>query len=167
MTKPKLYHYAISSCSFRVRIAFNVKNIEYEAVVVQPGSRAAEYAKVNPQGLVPFLQAGSKGVAQVSLRIFVDATFARNLHLPHSLLHCACRALTRTRSRSRCASSSSQKRLYLARSSYPAIPREGLGRGELRHTSFRKYSRCRTHGWTSTCTHWLGRLQRFQGSYDM
>lgn len=54
----KLYTYFRSSAAFRVRIALNLKALGYEPVVVHLAKgehRAPEYARVNPQALVPTL----------------------------------------------------------------------------------------------------------------
>src|SRR5690606_35884138 len=53
-----LYTYFRSSAAFRVRIALNIKGLEYEPVVIwlPDGEQAAEpYRQVNPQALVPTL----------------------------------------------------------------------------------------------------------------
>ena len=55
----KLYTYFRSSAAFRVRIALNLKGISYEPVFVHLAKgehRKPEYAKVNPQALVPTLE---------------------------------------------------------------------------------------------------------------
>ena len=53
-----LHNYFRSSTSYRVRIALNLKRIEYEYVahhLRHGGNRAPGYLAVNPQGLVPAL----------------------------------------------------------------------------------------------------------------
>ncbi|KAL4655186.1 hypothetical protein ACB092_01G432500 [Castanea dentata] len=59
--KLKLYSYWTSSCSFRVRIALNLKglNYEYKAVDLLKGEQLSpEFAKLNPVGYVPVLVDG-------------------------------------------------------------------------------------------------------------
>jgi maleylacetoacetate isomerase len=56
----RLYTYWRSSAAFRVRIALNLKGLDYESVpkhLVRDGGeqRAREYLALNPQGLVPAL----------------------------------------------------------------------------------------------------------------
>ena len=65
----KLYTYWRSSAAYRVRIALNLKNIEYEAVPVslKPGDdehRKDEYRALNPQMLVPFFDDGNVAIGQ-------------------------------------------------------------------------------------------------------
>ena len=55
----KLYDYYRSSASYRVRIALNLKGLEYERVAVnllENGQKSDEYRARNPQGLVPMLE---------------------------------------------------------------------------------------------------------------
>ncbi|KAF3970845.1 hypothetical protein ACB098_01G375500 [Castanea mollissima] len=59
--KLKLYSFWWSSCSFRVRIALNLKglNYEYEAVDLLKGEQLSpEFTKLNPLGYVPVLVDG-------------------------------------------------------------------------------------------------------------
>ncbi|KAE9549769.1 hypothetical protein FO519_007020 [Halicephalobus sp. NKZ332] len=56
--KPILYSFYRSSCSWRVRIALELKGIDYEYRAVNLAkmeSRTPEYKKINPRGLVPVL----------------------------------------------------------------------------------------------------------------
>lgn len=57
----KLYSYFRSSAAFRVRIALNLKNLDYEIIpihlVKEGGQQHSEkYRALNPQGLVPALE---------------------------------------------------------------------------------------------------------------
>ncbi len=65
----KLYHYYRSSASFRVRIALNLKQLNYTDVPVhlvkQGGEQfSADYQAINPQSLVPALEDGNKIITQ-------------------------------------------------------------------------------------------------------
>jgi maleylacetoacetate isomerase len=65
----KLYTYFRSSAAFRVRIALNLKGIDYEAVPVElrapvSAQRAPEYLALNPEGLVPVLVDGEAVIRQ-------------------------------------------------------------------------------------------------------
>ncbi len=65
----RLYSYWRSSAAYRVRIALNLKGLDYEIVPVSlaPGvseHRGAAYREKNPQMLVPYLEDGDLGIAQ-------------------------------------------------------------------------------------------------------
>ncbi|HEU0098319.1 MAG TPA: maleylacetoacetate isomerase [Allosphingosinicella sp.] len=78
MTKPRLFDYFRSSACYRVRIALNLKGVDYEAVpvdLVEGGQKGAEYRAVNPQGLIPALEIDGQVLTQ-SLAIidYLDRT---------------------------------------------------------------------------------------------
>ena len=59
MARPILYDYWRSSAAYRVRIALNLKGVDYESrqVDLREGEqRSADYRALNPQGLVPMLE---------------------------------------------------------------------------------------------------------------
>ena len=59
MSRIVLYDYYRSSACYRVRIALNLKGVDYEtrAVnLVESEQQGAEYRELNPQGLVPMLE---------------------------------------------------------------------------------------------------------------
>jgi len=59
MARPVLYDYWRSSAAYRVRIALNLKGVDYESrqVDLREGEQqSAEYRELNPQGLVPMLE---------------------------------------------------------------------------------------------------------------
>jgi len=65
----KLYSYWRSTAAYRVRLALNLKDLDYETVTVSllPGEaehRQEDYRERNPQMLVPFLEDGDFGVGQ-------------------------------------------------------------------------------------------------------
>lgn len=59
MPKPILYDYWRSSAAYRVRIALNLKGIDYETRQIdlrEDEQKSADYRSMNPQGLVPMLE---------------------------------------------------------------------------------------------------------------
>ena len=76
----KLYSYWRSSAAYRVRIALNLKGLDYELVPVNlagPGEQhSPEYRAVNPQELVPVLVDGVRIVRQSQAIIeYLDETY--------------------------------------------------------------------------------------------
>ena len=73
-----LHEYALSSASYRVRIALNLKGLEYRTRSYRlraDEQRAPEYLTINPAGLVPTLEIDGRFITQ-SLAIidYLDAT---------------------------------------------------------------------------------------------
>lgn len=84
----RLYSYWRSSAAYRVRIALNLKGLDYEIVPVSlaPGvseHRSDEYRARNPQMLVPFLEDGDLGVAQsMAILEYLEETYPDVALLP-------------------------------------------------------------------------------------
>jgi len=82
----KLYGYFRSSAAFRVRIALNLKNLDYENAFIhlrRNDQSKPEFLGVNPQGLVPTLEIGDQKLTQ-SLAIieYLDETHPEPPLLP-------------------------------------------------------------------------------------
>ena len=82
----KLYGYFRSSAAFRVRIALNLKKLDYDNAFIhlrRGDQGAAEFLGVNPQGLVPALETGGHTLIQ-SLAIieYLDETHPEPPLLP-------------------------------------------------------------------------------------
>jgi len=82
----KLYEAVRSSASFRVRIALNLKGLQYESVPLdlrKGAHHAAEYARVNPAQAVPALVDGGHTLAQsMAIVEYLDETYPRPPLLP-------------------------------------------------------------------------------------
>jgi maleylacetoacetate isomerase len=83
----KLYSYWRSSAAYRVRIALNLKGLNYEIEpvhLVRDGGEqhSAEYRKVNPQELVPTLVDGRRVIRQsVAIIEYLDETYDGEIKL--------------------------------------------------------------------------------------
>src|SRR3954451_17921286 len=67
MSRPILYDYWRSSAAYRVRIALNLKGVDYESRQVDlrgDAQKSAEYRALNPQGLVPMLEMDGRRLTQ-------------------------------------------------------------------------------------------------------
>ena len=87
MNRVVLHNYFRSSTSYRVRIALNLKGIDYDYVAhhLRHGEqRSAEFLRVNPQGLVPALVWSDGTVITQSLAIceFLDEVVPEPPFLP-------------------------------------------------------------------------------------
>lgn len=63
----KLYNYFRSATSYRLRIALNLKGLEYEYVAInllKDEQQQKSFKKLNPQGLVPALELGNDVLIQ-------------------------------------------------------------------------------------------------------
>ncbi|KAL0375892.1 UNVERIFIED_CONTAM: Glutathione S-transferase zeta class [Sesamum calycinum] len=84
--KLKLYSYWRSSCSCRVRIALNLKGLDYEYIAInllKGENKTPEFLKLNPLGSVPVLVDGDITVADsfaillASFLIHYSATYVQ------------------------------------------------------------------------------------------
>jgi maleylacetoacetate isomerase len=84
----KLYTYWRSSAAYRVRIALNLKGLEYESVPVSlaPGEsehRQDAYRAINPQMLVPFFDDGRVAIGQsLAILEYLEETYPEVPLLP-------------------------------------------------------------------------------------
>ncbi|HEY0412574.1 MAG TPA: maleylacetoacetate isomerase [Allosphingosinicella sp.] len=78
MSAPVLFDYFRSSASYRVRIALNLKGVDYERVPVnllEGAQKSNEYRARNPQGLVPMLEMDGQRLTQsLAIILYLDAT---------------------------------------------------------------------------------------------
>ncbi|CAH1662435.1 maleylacetoacetate isomerase [Chelatococcus sp. HY11] len=96
----KLYSYFRSSAAYRVRIALNLKDIDYRLHLVHMLRSGGEhlqpaYRAVNPLGLVPALELGDSTVLTQSLAIceYIEETYPEPPLLPR---HAVDRAYVRS-----------------------------------------------------------------------
>ena len=79
MTRPVLHDYFRSSAAYRVRIALNLKGVEYDSrpVDLRAGEqKGAEYRALNPQGFVPMLEIDDRRLTQsLAIIIYLDQRF--------------------------------------------------------------------------------------------
>jgi maleylacetoacetate isomerase len=79
MAKALLYDYFRSSASYRVRIALNLKGIEYEQrpINLAKGAQKKEdFRELNPQGFVPMLEIDGHRLTQsLSIIVYLDQKF--------------------------------------------------------------------------------------------
>ena len=88
MARPILYDYWRSSAAYRVRIALNLKGVDYESRQVNLADGAQnsdDYRAINPQGLVPMLEIDGHRLTQsLAIVSYLDLRFANQPLLPNS-----------------------------------------------------------------------------------
>ena len=88
MPRPILYDYWRSSAAYRVRIALNLKGVDYESRAVdlrEDAQKSAEYRALNPQGLVPMLEIDGHRLTQsVAIINYLDLRYPNQPLLPAS-----------------------------------------------------------------------------------
>src|SRR5215213_873053 len=86
MSRPILYDYFRSSAAYRVRIALNLKGVDYESRIIdlRDGEQArGEYRAANPQGLVPMLEIDGQRITQsLAIMVYLDQTFPEPALVP-------------------------------------------------------------------------------------
>jgi maleylacetoacetate isomerase len=86
MNRPVLYDYFRSSAAYRVRIALNLKDVDYESRQVDlrgDAQKSDEYRALNPQGLVPMLEIDGLRLTQsLSIMVYLDQRFAEPRLMP-------------------------------------------------------------------------------------
>lgn len=86
MSRPVLYDYARSSACYRVRIALNLKGIEYERRTVnllESEQKSDEYRTLNPQGFVPMLEIDGHRLTQsLAILNYLDVRYPSQPLLP-------------------------------------------------------------------------------------
>ena len=86
MSRPILYDYYRSSAAYRVRIALNLKGVDYESRPVNladGAQRSDDYRAVNPQGLVPMLEIDGQRLTQsLSIIMYLATRFPEPPLLP-------------------------------------------------------------------------------------
>lgn len=95
----KLYTYFRSSAAFRVRIALNLKGLDYQPTFVHLAKgehRKPEYAAVNPQGLLPALEIDGALLAQsIAIMEYLEEAYPQPPLLPkHPLERARVRSLS-------------------------------------------------------------------------
>ena len=78
MSKPVLFDYFRSSAAYRVRIALNLKGVDYDRVAInllEGDQRSNDYRGVNPQALVPTLDIDGHRLTQsLAIISYLDST---------------------------------------------------------------------------------------------
>ncbi len=88
MPRPILYDYWRSSAAYRVRIALNLKGVDYDtrpADLREGEQQSADYRALNPQGLVPMLEIdGQKLTQSLAIINYLDLRYPNQPLIPAS-----------------------------------------------------------------------------------
>ncbi len=83
---PVLHDYHRSSAAYRVRIALNMKGVDYESRTVnllEGEQKGADYRGRNPQGLVPMLEIDGQRLTQsLAIIVYLDQLFPEPSLIP-------------------------------------------------------------------------------------
>ena len=86
MTRPVLHDYYRSSAAYRVRIALNLKGVEYDrhpVNLLESEQKSDQYRALNPEGLVPMLEIdGLKLTQSLSIIMYLASRFPEPSLLP-------------------------------------------------------------------------------------
>jgi maleylacetoacetate isomerase len=86
MTRPVLHDYFRSSAAYRLRIALNLKGIEYDRRPVnlaEGAQKSPAYRALNPQGLVPMLEIDDLRLTQsLSIAVYLDQKYPEPMLMP-------------------------------------------------------------------------------------
>lgn len=86
MARPLLHDYYRSSAAYRVRIALNLKGIEYDRHSVnlaEGGQKDPAYRALNPQGFVPMLEIDGLRLTQsLSIAVYLDQQYPEPALMP-------------------------------------------------------------------------------------
>lgn len=86
MMRPVLYDYYRSSAAYRVRIALNLKGVDYESRQVNlldGAQKSDDYRALNPQGFVPCLEIDGHRLTQsLAIMVYLDQRFPDPMLMP-------------------------------------------------------------------------------------
>ena len=86
MTRPILHDYWRSSAAYRVRIALNLKGMDYERRTVDLAAdeqKSDAYRALNPQGFVPMLEVdGLRLIQSLAIIVYLDQTISEPPLMP-------------------------------------------------------------------------------------
>ena len=93
MSRPVLYDYFRSSAAYRVRIALNLKGVEYEQRPVnlaEGAQKEEEFRALNPLGFVPMLDIDGHRLTQsLSIIVYLDQKYQEPRLMPADLADAA------------------------------------------------------------------------------